>query len=183
MLTYILRRLLYSIPVLIACSFLIFVAVSAMGDPLAELQLNPLASEETIANVREEKHLDDPIPVQYVYWVKDAVTNGFGTPLLQRADLGRPQARHSPHADPGHRGRAHRAPRGRVRSGLLRDPPVLDLRLLRDHAELPRLRHARVLAGADAPDRLHELIPRLERAHLLHVGAEFPSTLAAAFPG
>jgi ABC-type dipeptide/oligopeptide/nickel transport system permease component len=81
-LTYILRRLLYSIPVLIAASFLIFTAVSAMGDPLAELQLNPLVSDETIANVRERKHLDDPLVVQYVYWVKDAATNGFGTPLV-----------------------------------------------------------------------------------------------------
>jgi ABC-type dipeptide/oligopeptide/nickel transport system permease component len=86
-LTYILRRLLYSIPVLIAASFLIFTAVSAMGDPLAELQLNPLVSDETIANVRERKHLDDPLVVQYGYWVKDAVTNGFGTPLVTNESI------------------------------------------------------------------------------------------------
>jgi len=81
-LTYILRRILYSIPVLIAASFLIFTAVTAVGDPLAELKLNPLASKQTIELVRERKHLDEPIPVQYVYWVQDALTNGFGTPLL-----------------------------------------------------------------------------------------------------
>ena len=83
MLTYILRRLLYSIPVLFAASVLVFGSVSAVGDPLAQLRLNPQVSETTIRLVRERKHLDDPIAVQYVYWVKDAVTNRFGTPLLQ----------------------------------------------------------------------------------------------------
>ena len=38
MFTFILRRLLYSIPVLLASSFLIFVGVSAVGDPLQELR-------------------------------------------------------------------------------------------------------------------------------------------------
>ena len=82
MVTYILRRVLYSIPVLIATSFLIFAGVSAIGDPLGGLKVNPLASQQTIDHVEKEKHLNDSIPVQYAYWVKDAVTNKFGTPLL-----------------------------------------------------------------------------------------------------
>lgn len=97
MLTYILRRLLYSIPVLIAASFLIFMAVSLMGNPLAELELNPLVSEETIANIRERKHLDDPLVVQYGYWVKDAVTNGFGTPLVTNEPIWQDLKRVIPH--------------------------------------------------------------------------------------
>jgi|SRR5215210_1322661 len=83
MLTYVLRRILYSIPVLFAASVLIFVSVNAIGDPLAALRQNPLVSEVTINSIKERKHLDDPLPVQYAYWVKDAVTNKFGTPLLQ----------------------------------------------------------------------------------------------------
>ena len=82
MLTYILRRLLYSLVVLIAASFLVFTMVSAAGDPMAELRLNPLISEETLQRQAEEKHLNDPIPVRYVYWVKEAVTDKFGTPLF-----------------------------------------------------------------------------------------------------
>jgi peptide/nickel transport system permease protein len=35
-----------------------------------------------VQNVIDRKHLDDPIPVRYSYWVKDAVTNEFGTTLL-----------------------------------------------------------------------------------------------------
>jgi peptide/nickel transport system permease protein len=87
MLTYIVRRVLYSIPVLIATSFLIFAGVSAIGDPLGGLKVNPLVSEETIQHIEKQKHLDDPIVVQYGYWVKDAVTNKFGTPLTSKTPI------------------------------------------------------------------------------------------------
>src|SRR5262249_4249436 len=87
MLTYIVRRVLYSIPVLIATSFLIFAGVSAIGDPLGGLKVNPLVSEETIQHIEKQKHLDDPIVVQYGYWVKDAVTNKFGTPLASKTPI------------------------------------------------------------------------------------------------
>ena len=87
MLTYIARRLLYSIPVLIATSFLIFAGVSLIGDPLGGLKVNPLASQETIDHIRVEKHLNDPIPVQYGYWVRDAVLHKFGTPLLSQQPI------------------------------------------------------------------------------------------------
>lgn len=83
MLTYVIRRLLSSIPVLLAASVLIFFPLSAVGDPLATLRQNPLASEETFRLIEERKHLDDPIYVQYAHWLKEAVTNQFGTPLLQ----------------------------------------------------------------------------------------------------
>src|SRR4029453_7932724 len=33
-------------------------------------------------NTPAKKRLNDPIPVRYVYWVKDATTDKFGTPLL-----------------------------------------------------------------------------------------------------
>jgi peptide/nickel transport system permease protein len=82
MLTYIVRRILYSIPVLIATSFLIFAGVSLIGNPLGGLKVNPLVSEQTIQTIEKKKHLDEPIPVRYGYWVRDAVTNKFGTPLL-----------------------------------------------------------------------------------------------------
>jgi peptide/nickel transport system permease protein len=83
MVTFIIRRLLYSIPVLIAASMLIFFAVTVIGDPLAETRANPLFSEVTRQSIIERKHLDDNVAVQYAYWVKDVFTNQFGTPLLQ----------------------------------------------------------------------------------------------------
>jgi peptide/nickel transport system permease protein len=84
---YIVRRLLYSVVVLFAASFLVFTMVSLAGDPLAEIKLNPLASQQTIDNVIKNKHLDQPIPVRYVYWLKEATTDKFGTPLLQKQPI------------------------------------------------------------------------------------------------
>ena len=47
MTTYILRRLLYSIPVLFAASFLVFAMVSATGDPLGALRMTPNISQQS----------------------------------------------------------------------------------------------------------------------------------------
>jgi peptide/nickel transport system permease protein len=82
MLTYVVRRLLYSIPVLVAASFLTFTFVVLASDPFAVLEQNRNVSFETINRVKEEKHLNDPFVVRYGHWVKDAVTDQFGTTLL-----------------------------------------------------------------------------------------------------
>ena len=82
MLSYVVRRLLYSVVVLVAASFILFTFVSVSGDPLAQLNIIPNLSQQSRQNVIDQKHLDDPIPVRYWYWVNDAVTNEFGTTLL-----------------------------------------------------------------------------------------------------
>jgi peptide/nickel transport system permease protein len=93
MTTYIIRRLLYSIPVLIAASFLVFAMVSATGDPLGTLKMTPNISQQTIDLITEKKHLDEPIPVRYLYWVEEAVTDKFGSTIIGERpiwdDLGR----------------------------------------------------------------------------------------------
>ncbi len=92
--TFIARRLLYSIPVLIAASMLVFFGMSLVTDPLSQLRLIPNLSQETLQNIIDRKHLEDPIIVQYAFWVKDMFFNQFGTtavgdnpiwPDLQRA--------------------------------------------------------------------------------------------------
>lgn len=87
MLTYVLRRLLYSIPVLVATSFIIFTFVTISGDPLGQVRQIPEVSQSTIDRIVAEKHLDRPIIVQYGYWVNDAFTNNFGTTLLGDAPI------------------------------------------------------------------------------------------------
>ncbi len=94
MATFIARRLLYTIPVLIAASFLVFFGMSLVSDPLSQLRLIPNLSQETLQNIIDRKHLEDPIIVQYGFWVKDMLFEQFGTtavgdqpiwPDLQRA--------------------------------------------------------------------------------------------------
>jgi peptide/nickel transport system permease protein len=86
-LTYVARRLLYSVAVLIAASFLVFFFVTISGDPIAGLRITPNVSPESIADISERKHLDDPIVKRYWYWVQDAVTNKFGTTLLDNRPI------------------------------------------------------------------------------------------------
>lgn len=87
MLTYIIRRLLYSTVVLVLASFLVFTFVTVSGDPLAALRITPNVSEITVQNVIDRKHLDDPVPKRYLYWVQDAFTNQFGTTLLDNRPI------------------------------------------------------------------------------------------------
>ncbi len=82
MLTYITRRVLYSIPVLVISSFLSFTFVSLAGDPLAKLRANPQLSQITVANLKHQYHLDASIPVRYWYWIQDVFTHKLGNSLL-----------------------------------------------------------------------------------------------------
>jgi peptide/nickel transport system permease protein len=86
-LTYIIRRLLYSSVVLVLASFLVFTFVTVSGDPLAGLRISPNVSEQTVQNVIDRKHLDDPVPKRYLYWVQDAFTNQFGSTLLDNRPI------------------------------------------------------------------------------------------------
>ena len=81
MLTYIVRRVLYSIPVLVATSFLIFTFVSISGDPLGRLRANTQITREQLHSIEHSKNLDKPVIVRYGYWVRDAITKQFGTTL------------------------------------------------------------------------------------------------------
>lgn len=95
MVSFVVRRLAISIPVLFIASVFVFFGLSSIGDPLAELRRSPDVSQATIDNIVAAKHLDEPLVVQYGYWVAEAATDAFGTstfgrdiwPELSRATL------------------------------------------------------------------------------------------------
>ena len=82
MLTYIARRILYSIPVLLLSSFLSFVFVSYTGNPVGNLRANPRISQHTLQLVMQHNHLDKPVPLRYLYWLQDVFTHKLGKSLL-----------------------------------------------------------------------------------------------------
>ena len=82
MLTFVIRRLLYSIPVLAAASFLTFVFVVLTADPLQNLKGSVRADQQQIARITHRYHLDEPVVVQYGYWLKQAVTHKLGNTLI-----------------------------------------------------------------------------------------------------
>src|SRR5579863_4615173 len=78
MLTYFLRRLAGTIPVLIAVSILVFGFVRLLpGDP-ARLVAGPDASEADVQAVRQDLGLDRPIYLQYVRYVSETLQGNLG---------------------------------------------------------------------------------------------------------
>lgn len=74
----ILKRLFSSIVVLLGLTIIIFLLMLIVpGDP-ARLALGANVSEEVLENYREVNHLNESIPVQYVYWLTDALKGDFG---------------------------------------------------------------------------------------------------------
>ena len=82
MLTYITRRILFSIPVLILSTFFSFAFVSLAGDPRQNLLANPKLSQEHYDALAHTYHLDVSIPERYWYWVQDVVLHKVGSSLL-----------------------------------------------------------------------------------------------------
>jgi len=84
---FILKRIGYTIFVLIGLSLLIFVIARVLpGDP-ARLALGPHAPAWAVQNLREQMHLNDPIWMQYFYWVRDALRGSLGESLVTRRDV------------------------------------------------------------------------------------------------
>lgn len=81
MATYILRRLFYFIPVMLAVSFLVFViAEITPGDPVA-IMLGVRATPERVAEVRAALQLDDPFLVRYGRFIWKALQGDLGTSI------------------------------------------------------------------------------------------------------
>jgi peptide/nickel transport system permease protein len=78
MLGFIVRRLFTSVFVLFLASILVFAAVAALGDPLAQLRANPRTPKSTIEAKKRELNLDKSVPQRYVIWLKDFVTGNLG---------------------------------------------------------------------------------------------------------
>lgn len=73
--TYILRNLLQRIMLLIIVSVIAHSVVHlAPGEPSEVDPSNPRMKPEDIAKIRAAFHLDDPLHLQYAYWIRDLFT-------------------------------------------------------------------------------------------------------------
>ncbi len=77
--TYILRRFLQAIPLLIAISILsFFIMQLSPGNYLDTMKLNPDVSEELIETMQKQYGLDKSIPEQYFHWLWQILHGNFG---------------------------------------------------------------------------------------------------------
>lgn len=76
---YIIRRLLQMIPVIIGVTFIIYVAVFALGDPTVGRCGERPCPEGYIAKFRADYNLDKPLIVQYLLYMGNLVQGDLGT--------------------------------------------------------------------------------------------------------
>src|SRR5260370_1259931 len=81
---YIIRRVLYAIPIAFGVSVVCFSLVYiAPGDALQTV-MRPDAPAETIAIVKHAYGFDKPLPVQFLIWLGRVVTGDFGVSIATR---------------------------------------------------------------------------------------------------
>lgn len=84
MLTYIVRRTLMAIPLLLGITIISFAIIRlAPGDPTT-LLMDPTISPADKAKFMEKYGLNDPVHIQYLKWLGSMVQGDFGTSLIRK---------------------------------------------------------------------------------------------------
>jgi len=78
MLRFVARRMLYLMPVLLAVTLLTFLIASLLPGDLAYAMLGDQATPETIAALRRDMGLDQPIWWRYLRWLSGVLQGDFG---------------------------------------------------------------------------------------------------------
>src|SRR6202795_1937940 len=81
MLSFLARRVVQLIPTLFFVSILIFSLQQLLRGEPALVIAGEERDPNVIAQIRQQYRLDEPIPVQYVYWVKGVLSGDFGESL------------------------------------------------------------------------------------------------------
>ena len=87
---FLVRALALRLGLLVVISFVAFAVVHlAPGEPSEVDPMNPLMKPQDVARIRAAFHLDEPLHVQYAYWIRDLATGELrsfkdGQPVLPR---------------------------------------------------------------------------------------------------
>ena len=87
MLRFAVRRLLLLVPILIGLSLLVFIWIRALPGSPAEALLGERATDESIAQVRDQYGLDDPFYEQYWRYLQTIGSGDFGTSIASRRPI------------------------------------------------------------------------------------------------
>jgi peptide/nickel transport system permease protein len=78
---YIIRRFIHSILIVGGCATLVFFLMRAIpGDPIIQM-LGPEYTPEAADALRHKLGLDEPVAIQYVKWMADALRGDFGSSI------------------------------------------------------------------------------------------------------
>jgi peptide/nickel transport system permease protein len=86
MVSYVVRRLLYAALTFFGITVVVFALLhSVPGDPITfyiGAQSSTRLSSVSLQAIRHTHHLDEPLPAQYVWWLRGVVTLDFGTSIV-----------------------------------------------------------------------------------------------------
>ncbi len=83
-----LKRILISLPTLIAISIVIFgILALAPGDPMGEFATNPSITAEVRENIRRSLGLDQPIYIRYIKWAWAFIRGDMGYSFTSRSPV------------------------------------------------------------------------------------------------
>jgi peptide/nickel transport system permease protein len=86
--TYLIRRILLAIPVLIGVTTLTFVTmISSAGNYIPGVDLESTLRPEDMARLRESLGLDRPAWVQYLSWLRDIATGNLGRSMIDHIPI------------------------------------------------------------------------------------------------
>ena len=88
MISYIARRLILIIPVLIGVSILAFLMTDLAPGDAAQIMAGPQASQAEIENIRARLNLNDPIHIRYFTFFKNIITLDFGQSIQTQRSVG-----------------------------------------------------------------------------------------------
>ena len=81
------QRVLSLFPVLLGVTLLVFLVMQlAPGDP-AQIMLGPKATETSLAQLRHELGLDQPIPIQYGRWLARVLQGDWGRSIQLKREI------------------------------------------------------------------------------------------------
>jgi peptide/nickel transport system permease protein len=91
MLTFLTRRIIVSILVLLAASFIVYLLSANSGDPLAQLRTSTAKNKEALIQLRiRQLSLNVPIPLRFFIWLWGVIQGIWGHLNLGRSLTGQP---------------------------------------------------------------------------------------------
>lgn len=86
--TYVIRRILYAIPLLLAISLFSFLIMQlSPGNYLDQLRMNPDISTQVLDTMEKEFGLDRSIPEQYALWLSQVLRGNLGRSFAYRVPV------------------------------------------------------------------------------------------------
>jgi peptide/nickel transport system permease protein len=79
--SFVARRLLQTVPLVLLISLFAFLVIRIAGDPMSMYGLNPNMTADDRARIITEHGWDRPLLVQYLYWLRDLVKGDWGHSL------------------------------------------------------------------------------------------------------